>query len=746
MMQQQSRADVALFSAADQDRLAKAVGELKGCTLRSFRKGALLHLAALGASDENLQMLSGHKRRDTLLRYLGWGVTSSSAQAAAEQRAALDESSSSSDSDGDTGGAEPETPSLDDEVLGGAADFDDIVASVATDDGGLLGATPARILPPKMGLRSGYLGFRGRRVKGPPPMFPASAPSATDLGLPRPAADDVQSWPIHVKRVSLVDWDAVERLAADDAELLAQVRLSRTWVESDAHYKIDWAPLSPGQIPLSRFTPEEVDIMVEYGKLVPHEGPIRSFVTGWLIPQAAKRRRRIIIEPFINRTLDRDAMPALAYPSRLERRAEVHDAEFQAEFDMSAWYDQFALAQEVLGCYTMRTRGADGRDRLHDCTRKAMGVCFAVGTAQTVTWVATYPIRQWASTCIDNVRIAANSPRDFLAAVKTFLGRCDAMRITLNDRNLWNLTDTEILQRGRINRIGPFLFLGERYDGGLVRNTERNVANLVEAHRLILLPGAVVTRRRFAAIVGLIIFMAHTVQVGLWGLFSLLRAYARLVSPSSTDSNDVLWDAPVTLGPTVLADLAQVVGILQSNTPARLRPLLEPGRVNADFDVVIIVDASATGWAAYVKLPSGVKLVKSGWMSWTQHSAHAEPKAAKTALSWVRTQTNFTHVAVVTDHEALAKGQRRWWSGYGGFSSSFPLNDFFAELYSGDDLSEWRRDVFYVAGPKNPADGPSRSVSVGEPLTVSATDFVFPDVSTFTHPFAGRPPRLDWQV
>jgi hypothetical protein len=94
----------------------------------------------------------------------------------------------------------------------------------------------------------------------------------------------------------------------------------------------------------------------------------------------------------------------------------------------------------------------------------------------------------------------------------------------------------------------------------------------------------------------------------------------------------------------------------------------------------------------------------------------------------------------------MATGQRRWWSGYAGFSAAYPLNDFFAELYGSEDLSTTRRDVFFVEGAKNPADGPSRSVVLGQPLTVSPATIVFPDVSAFEHPYMGRPPRAGWQV
>eukprot|EP00760_Papus_ankaliazontas_P016704 PhM_4_TR16822/c1_g1_i1/m.47838/K06961/KRR1; ribosomal RNA assembly protein len=52
-----------------------------------FRKGAIIFLANCGVEDNALQLVSGHKRRDTLLRYLEWGQRSSEAENSALLRA-----------------------------------------------------------------------------------------------------------------------------------------------------------------------------------------------------------------------------------------------------------------------------------------------------------------------------------------------------------------------------------------------------------------------------------------------------------------------------------------------------------------------------------------------------------------------------------------------------------------------------------------------------------------------------------
>jgi hypothetical protein len=726
----------AVFSGNDQSRLSLAVRGLKddvpGINLRSFRRGSLMYLASVGVSDSDLMMLSGHKRPDTLLRYLNWGEFSTTAATSAANRAQLL-------------AAATERMEEDDDDLYESDEEDADVATLIAGAGELLTEDMKFVMPPKMGLRSGYIGHRGQRIKRPPQIFPLGPPPARELGIEE-EQDDPSTYPLHVKRVGLIDLKKVAGMASDGALKGAQLNALH-WLQSDENYGIDWAPLAPTQVPLSKLTPDEVATLLDFGKLRRHSGPIRSFAKCWLLPQPSKRVRRPIMEPFINDTMLLEALPKLRMPSRLERRAQTVGAQFQAEFDFAAYYDQLALPETLGSCYVIRTKSADGRDELWQLTRLPMGVRFAVAVAQYVTWTVTEPIAEFCSTCIDNVRITARTPEDFIKAVRTFLKRCDAVGATLNERDTWNISDDEILNRGHTNWIGPVNFVGEQYRKQTVANTEKCMRNLPAAFALVQ-DSRETTRRRFAALIGLIIYMTHTVSIGLHRFFSLLRAYARLVSPSAPVLLDVKWDEPVKLVHSVIADMTHAVGLLLPNKPVPVHPLLQPAKYSSAYDVVIIVDAAASGWGAYVLTKGDILKLQRGWNSTIAHSAHAEPKAASEALLWAKGNIGSkAHIAVVSDHSALADGQRRWWSGYGGFSASFPLNTFYNEFYSSVDLNVVRRDVFFVEGSKNPADGPSRSVSIGDPLSVSrATDFVFPDVSTFFHPYAERPPRAHYEV
>ena len=76
--------------------------------------------------------------------------------------------------------------------------------------------------------------------------------------------------------------------------------------------------------------------------------------------------------------------------------------------------------------------------------------------------------------------------------------------------------------------------------------------------------------------------------------------------------------------------------------------------------------------------------------------------------------------------------QRRWQTAHGGFSAAYPLNAFFAAFYA----ENARRDVFFVDGESNLADGPSRGNRLGQEVRVRTSAIAMPALAAFSHPFA----------
>ncbi len=178
-----------LCNAVDQRRVSETLRQIPGHSIRSFRRGSLVYYASCVVSDTNLLKLSGHKNEDTLLRYLGWGQSSSEAAAAAIERTDLAHMSHT-----EAGPSEPSSRDSAERVI--------------------VGGSNSTTKPMWMGRYSGFNGKKGKRITAPPELFPKNAPSAKDLGIEAPIVpDDRSQWKLHVKKdMPCVNLDELEAI------------------------------------------------------------------------------------------------------------------------------------------------------------------------------------------------------------------------------------------------------------------------------------------------------------------------------------------------------------------------------------------------------------------------------------------------------------------------------------------------------------------------------------------------------
>jgi hypothetical protein len=492
----------------------------------------------------------------------------------------------------------------------------------------------------------------------------------------------------------------------------------------------------PKRIPYASFTPDQIRELLRADKIRPLSGSPRAFVNAFTIVQHEKRRLRVIAEPSINPTCSREAIYEVHYPSRLERRARARGAKFSVEIDFAAFFDQFDLADDIQPWFTLRTKEAVDGKNLFALTRMPMGATFAPSVAQAVTSTLIHPLLDIpgvkVDTMIDNVRIVAESKQSFIRALRLFLERTERAGVTINDIETFRGTDDQLAERFRVTET-PRVFLGEKYVGDTVSNADRLVGKLRSAvderQRVRTLADPPYTTRNFASLVGLMLFMAHTLNVPLSRYHTLLRAYAKLINISTG------WDQPCPPIPVVAEDeLSQIQRVLLDNRPVGL-PVLRPPSVTVnDYDVAIEVDASCTAWGAKVLFPATgqVYSLQQRWTAPISHSAWAEPRAALEAVRWARRRLGRSAtIALITDHAAMATGQRRWYSNHGGFSGSYHLNALYDELYA-----RGGGEVFYVEGQRNEADQLSRDPSAPYQLRVISSDVTFKELTSVTHPYA----------
>lgn len=729
-----------LWYASEQRSLSTIISNLNlDLNLRSIRRGALLDHAGCGASDNQLILLSGHKREDTLYRYLGWGTASASAEKAAIEREELRNKAASKNHQtkaneqpadeytNDNTNQEDDNETDDAESLHGAGLHENETQCTKK---------TIEMEPKKMSYYSGKNGTYGQRVQRPPNFFCERPPSSIELGIKKTGPSTL---PLHLKDVGKVDWEIIQTIARN-GDYYNEILKAKEWMTVEPYRGME---LSKGRKPIYniKFTPEQIRQMWEMERIEPvtDSTTIKAYVNTFGREEPEKNRQRVISEPWINRITPDNVITRIRFNSRFERRAEILNKRYVIQFDKSAFYDQFEFESEARDYFGLKSKGIqldenNPKKTTHwRLTRLPMGGKFSTAVAQSVTWALTEGIRSNAvsvTTMIDNVRIASDDPQAFTTAVRQYLSNVRDAGITLNE-NTEGWDDNHIIRIGEKGSTEDFTFLGETYNGNTIRNTDKLINKLQEAMKQ--LKEGVTTRRNLASVVGLSLFMAHTININIAEHGGLIKAYANLFNGTPD------WDAPLHyLDDRIINKLHDLANIILPNKPVQIIRPEPPGTKDTDYDAVLIIDACANAWAAklrIVKTGKTYQILKAFHVT-HGYSAHAEPLAVTEALRYIKQAfPDLKRIALVTDHVAIPNGQRRWWSRYGGFSTAYHLNEAFKEMYN-------YAEAFHVEGINNIADSDSRSIEAAKAkdIVCNEIDIVWPPLETFSHPYIIRPP------
>ena len=346
---------------------------------------------------------------------------------------------------------------------------------------------------------------------------------------------------------------------------------------------------------------------------------------------------------------------------------------------------------------------------------------------------------------IDNVRFSTKDIDTLLEVSFLFLSLCKQFSIKVNEEEKY--TEEYIRENGNKS----YIFLGENFleENKKVKNTDSNLMKLEKAMKILNTDPTNLTYKNLISILALILFLCHTLFSPSSFFFSYAQFFSllRMMSGISSAATKKGWSEKIKfINENRLSQLNEISNKLLENKEVKIFPLIRPSLNNNDYFALVICDASASGWGAYIFFPSlnssfCLKKLWSNKFSLMKHSAAAEPRALNCCISFVKDFfkkqndcNNNKRIAVVTDHAAVVYGQRQWFSFYGGFSLSFFLNSLFLNSYSDGFATEF----FYVAGELNPADGPSRDPSNSLSLSVSPSSFCFPSLSLFYHPFITR--------
>ena len=158
-----------------------------------------------------------------------------------------------------------------------------------------------------------------------------------------------------------------------------------------------------------------------------------------------------------------------------------------------------------------------------------------------------------------------------------------------------------------------------------------------------------------------------------------------------------------------------------SNQPVVLHYPPLPSLVGDHYAALAIVDASGMVYEAYICFTDCRIFEFIGRRHGDlRHSAWAARVQGLKIVEWLQGHLpQGACIPVLTDHSATCHGQLRSGSAPGGFSLAYHLNAFLRTMYSFSPDAA----AFYVDGPENVANAPSRAARLGSGQLVKEVFF-----------------------
>ena len=615
---------------------------------RSIRRGALQVMAESGIDEPTLLLFSGHTSLATLRRYLQWGAIGS------EKKRVMRDAARKL-----YGGEEPTrtAPAR--------------LTSCTQRTAGERTSSQER--------RPRFLSFLG-----------VEAPSGKEFVRMRgeEAKEAKTALPLHLKDVvPQVTWERLSRLDLPE-KLRTLAQNSFRWTDNVALYDVRNSHQRPPERSNIRFSDEDQAEMVERGKLGWSTRPeYGGGANGFPRNEYDKKRRRPIWEPFANDAIT--DVPTVIFRSIHERHRRIAGSRYAIARDFAAYYDQFPITEEV-----SQVLGAPVGGKWLVPKTLPMGLRSSCAVAQVATWCMTHSTEVGATkteSYIDNVLFHGPEAADVEASHAAFLQRCDIGGAQLNEDGAELCT--------------AFEYLGEAYDlatqtrsvstknRAKLQTVQQFLAGVDRRHKR-----ADVSKREFAAIVGIALYAAQVFGQNAAGASATMRYFRRIASTTHWDE----WERRIQIPAEVTKDAERWVTRLLSTAPV---PIWEE---RPAADATIIMDACESGWSAICVSSGGVETVEGRWPGNGDRydlSVISEPRAIWLSLCrFVRPE--WRNIVVVTDHEAMVLAA----------NALAPKGYEYGEVLrkTQETYPRLRVDYAHIAGTENPMDGPSRGAAFTE--------------------------------
>jgi hypothetical protein len=512
------------------------------------------------------------------------------------------------------------------------------------------------------------------------------------LGAPGPA----RKLPLHAKPEAVGTLDLARLLAlrmSDDVR--EKLNRALRWLKDPALYETVAARLAllpnPRVPRKSTLSKEDTEMLLAIHRYQVADD-IKCGANVFTVIEAAKRRRRLIIEPLLNDVIYPTDFDSIALP-RSEKIRKMANMPFFVQFDAKAFYDQIPLHEALRGYF-----GVGGG--AVSCSLP-MGFRPACSVAQRIAEaLLDFDVggRRWAilkEAYIDNFFFAGSCKETVHRAATIFLERCTQVGIVLNT------TDIVFTE--------SFDALGEHFEtdaatraahggNGTVSLTDTTIEKLrVAKAQLLRQDSDLLSFRQVAAIFGIAFYAARVSDRPPTFAFSALRFYRECIA--NCGAADWSHTAPRMYG-RPRQELEGWLDVLLLNVPVTLG-----GETGGAPDCVIYSDASAWGWGCCVTREGRTTHESGEWsaserMKWDVHSSvAAEPLGIVHAVI-AGMRSGDRKIAVYTDHLPLIFAWRR------GYGKAWAYNEMVVTLRR--LLGDVQVEMHFVAGVDNPADRWSR--------------------------------------
>ena len=514
--------------------------------------------------------------------------------------------------------------------------------------------------------------------------------------------ESTEGYVLHCKNIPYLDQSKLIDLPAANRRLRDELVGLLGWVNDPARYECS----ATTDLKVSTLSEADHAVQLRHGKIGPEADP-RGTCKPLKRPEHSKRRFRGLQWPELANLMTADCVYTEFLPY-VQRHSAILRGRYTIDLDWSAYFDQFALDEEVRRYFAFKTKGG----QIYSMKVLPMGLKHSVSVAHTATLqLLNFAHQVYSEAYVDNVRMISDAKDAIVHDAATLVCRCVEAGVTINEIDVAHMRtmdprlrmhEAKRLVEPLVKSKGPWL--GEVYDYehkliDLADKTRDKVRRCLDAKRP--------TFRTFAAAVGVLQYASRTLDMPLAQYYAALRAIAAVAW--LLEQRPHLWDVPMpAMCPAVTANLRRWRDDILASGPRKVTKPKIPS-------VVIIVDASDAGWGALSVDDLGrIKYARQRWSDRdkrtfdTGSSVRAEPEGIYRACCRFVGPKQGAAI-VLTDSAASAGALTR------GHSRSFWMNEVSKRL-----LRVFPHTSFtfqHTPGVTNPADGISREL-----LEPSATD------------------------